>query len=224
MKETPSQTHYLPIEMRCISLIKALDKGPKFDPSHDYLHFLRVRNLALKLSSYEKSAPIEFHVLMPAAWLHDLNAPEKDSPDRKKGSVISAAAALKQLKEWDYPEEYYSGIAHAIEAHSYSANIPPLTMEAKLLQDADRLDALGVLGIVRCFSVGGRLNRPFYDESDPAADHRAPDDSVYTLDHFQKKLFNLPDLMQTDSGRKLALERMETLKQFIRNLKTELFL
>jgi len=91
-------------------------------------------------------------------------------------------------------------VYHAIEAHSYSANIPTRTLEAEVVQDADRLDSLGAIGIARCLLVGGRLNLQMFNHDDPFCDEREPDDSRYTVDHFYAKLFKLPETMKTEAG------------------------
>ncbi len=78
-----------------------------------------------------------------------------------------------------------------IEAHSFSANIETRTLEAKILQDADRLDAIGVIGAARCFYIAGRMGSALYDSNDPMAENRPLDDKNYALDHFRTKLFNL---------------------------------
>jgi uncharacterized protein len=111
---------------------------------------------------------------------------------------------------------------HAIEAHAFSANIHPRTKEAKILQDADRIEALGALGIARCFAVSGLLARPLFDPEDPFAERRQLDDSRFAIDHFAQKLLKLPETMQTETGRTLALERVNVMHGYLRQLASEL--
>jgi uncharacterized protein len=106
-------------------------------------------------------------------------------------------------------------VTHAIEAHSFSANIEPQTVEAMILQDADRLDALGAVGIARVFYVGGRIGRALYHGDDILADNRALDDLNYSLDHFQTKILKLPESMKTAPGRRIAGERAAFVRIFI---------
>ncbi len=106
-------------------------------------------------------------------------------------------------------------VAHAIMAHSYSAGIEPRSIEARILRDADRLDALGAIGIARTFAVSGRLGRPLYDVTDPEAMRRPLDDASYALDHFAAKLLKLEDGMLTETGRYLAKQRTEFMRQFL---------
>lgn len=191
----------------------------KHDPSHRLDHFKRVRNTVIKLSMSEKA---DLAILIPACWLHDLVPIKKSSEDRKNASKLSAAAAIDYLRSIEYPEDYFQKIAHAIEAHSFSANIDALSLEAKILQDADRLDAIGAIGIARCFSCGGSMNRPLYDINDPFAKNRKADDSLNTLDHFFEKLLLISNTMKTESGKKEASVRQEFLESFIEQLKNEI--
>lgn len=112
--------------------------------------------------------------------------------------------------------------AYLIEAHSFSANIVPTTIEAKIVQDADRLDALGAIGIARCFSVAGRLSRSFYNEEEPIVISRSLDDQNYTLDHFFVKLLKIPHTLHTESAKKEAAQRLEFMKAFVDQFSLEL--
>ena len=114
------------------------------------------------------------------------------------------------------------GISHAIEAHSFSARIEAKTIEAKVLQDADRLDALGAVGLARTLMLGGEMRRSFYDQKDPFCDRRKPNDSIFTIDHLFSKLFTLESTMQTESGRLEAQHRTNYLREFIEQLKSEI--
>ena len=111
---------------------------------------------------------------------------------------------------------------HAIEAHSFSAEIAPQSMEAKIVQDADRMEALGAIGLARVFAVSGALGVPLFDADDPFADARSLDDRAFALDHFQTKLLRLPDTMQTEMGRELARHNADFLIQFMAKLSAEL--
>ena len=105
-------------------------------------------------------------------------------------------------------------VAHAIEAHSFSAGIEPRTLEARILQDADRLDALGFMGVARCFYTAGRMGSSLYDPADPGGENRPLDDRRYALDHFPRKLLQLAQGFKTRAGQKLAMQRHDRLKAF----------
>jgi uncharacterized protein len=113
-------------------------------------------------------------------------------------------------------------VRHAIEAHSYSAGIAPRTVEAKVVQDADRLDALGAIGLARCIAVGAALGRPVYESRDPFCREREPDDRGASVDHFYTKLLKLAATMQTAAGRREAGRRTAFLHAFLAQLESEI--
>jgi uncharacterized protein len=196
-----------------------LRREAKVDPAHDLDHVKRVVANSRRIGELEGA---DAGILLPAAWLHDCVVVEKDSPDRQQASTLAADRARRHLSALGYPGDHFDDIAHAIEAHSFSAGIEPTTLEAKVLQDADRLDALGAIGVARCFMVGGALRRPVYDERDPFCRQRAADDERATIDHFFTKLLTLPRTMQTAAGRHEAERRARFLKQFLDQLESEL--
>jgi len=198
---------------------KIIESSLGDDPAHDLLHFKRVVKIAKRLCDIENA---DLNVVLPAAWLHDLIVIPKNDMRRSIASRLSSEAAIEFLAKLNYPEIYFKDIAHAIESHSFSANLKPQTLEAKIVQDADRLDALGAIGIARCFAVAGVLKRSLYNFSDPTCLNRISDDGLYTLDHFYIKLFKLPDLLQTRAGRQEGEKRLLIMKQFIEDLKSEI--
>jgi uncharacterized protein len=189
------------------------------DADHDRAHVERVVTTATRLAQETEANAA---VVVPAAWLHDCVVVPKDDPARDAASTRAAKAAGQFLEEAEYPAELIPSIRHAIAAHSYSAGIPPETLEAKVVQDADRLDALGAIGIARCFMVGGALDRPLYAPDDPFCDDRPPDDATYTLDHFYDKLLGLPATMQTEAGRAEAERRAAFMRTYLDQLRDEI--
>lgn len=189
------------------------------DVAHDLEHVRRVVANARALAAAEKART---EIVLPAAWLHDCVTVPKDSPQRASASRLAAAQAVSWLREWGWPEKWLPEIAHAIEAHSFSADLAPRTIEARVVQDADRLDALGATGLARCLMLGGALGRPLYAAADPFCENRPPDDRVSAVDHFYTKLLKLEGLMQTASGRREARRRTEFLQAFLAGLKREI--
>jgi uncharacterized protein len=189
------------------------------DVAHDVAHTLRVVATAKRLAKVERA---RLEIVVPAAWLHDCVVAAKDSDRRSTASASAARKAVSFLEEVEYPEKYLPAIRHAIEAHSFSANIRPETVEAKVVQDADRLDALGAIGIARCMMVGGQLQRPLYHLEEPFPQERAPDDGRYTLDHFYAKLLKLAHTMHTAAGKAEAQRRTQFMRTFLRQLETEI--
>ena len=189
------------------------------DPAHDLSHVRRVVQNTLKLTTTEGGDPA---ITIPAAWLHDCVSVAKNSSLRNQASRLAAEEAVCFLTSVDYPADLLPQIYHAIEAHSFSANIQTKSLEARIVQDADRLEAVGAIGIARCFLTGGSMGTPLYDPTDPFAQTREPDDRRYTLDHFYCKLLGLADTMQTDAGRAEAQKRTDYMKSFLQQLGTEI--
>jgi len=191
------------------------------DAAHDRAHVQRVVSTVRSLAE-EEGARLD--VVVPAAWLHDCVVVPKDAPERAQASTLAADAARSFLEAEGYADATGAdpdAIHHAIRAHSYSAGIPPETTEAKVVQDADRLDALGAIGIARCMMVGGSLGRVLYDADDPFCEARTPDDGTYTLDHFYTKLLSLPETMQTAAGRAEAERRAAFMRTYLDRLREE---
>ncbi|WP_103020709.1 HD domain-containing protein [Salinibacter altiplanensis] len=189
------------------------------DAAHDRAHVERVAATARRLAQSETA---QMDVVMPAAWLHDCVVLPKDAPDRASAARRAADTARDFLTDEGYPEQWIPDIEHAIAAHSYSGDTEPETAEAKVVQDADRLDALGAIGIARCFTVGGALDQSLYNLDDPFCDDRAPEDDAYTLDHFYAKLLRLPETMRTDAGRTEAKRRAAYMRSYLERLDGEI--
>lgn len=197
--------------------LKAMDD--QFDPGHRVDHLYRVYVNACLLAETES---IDWRVVMPAVWLHDCVAVSKKSAQRHQASRQSADAAIAFLKTQSYDARYFDAIAHCIEAHSFSADIKTKTLEARLVQDADRLDSLGAIGIARVMMVGSQLGSVLYHQDDIKADHREIDDKQYIVDHFYKKLLNLHASFKTESGRIQALQRTQYMKDYLDRLVAEI--
>lgn len=203
------------LERRCLEQLAAVGG----DAAHDLEHIRRVVTNARGLAA---SQGARLEVVLPAAWLHDCVTVPKDSPRRTEASRLAAAQAVAWLREWNWPEVFLADIAHAVEAHSFSAGLAPRTIEAKVVQDADRLDALGAVGLARCLMLGGALGRPLYAAGDPFCEQRAPDDRTACVDHFYAKLLTLEATMQTEGGKKEARRRTEYLRGFLAELRREI--
>lgn len=182
------------------------------DGAHDINHLNRVWNVAQTLLADHPEA--DAMVVQAAAYLHDLVNLPKNHPDRAQASTMAARLACERLAEAGFPAEKLAGVAHAIEAHSFSAGITPTTIEAQIVQDADRLDALGAVGLARLYYTAGRMGSAFAHPTDPLAEHRELDDQAYALDHIERKLATLPASMQTDAARRLGEARMVMLRAF----------
>src|SRR4051794_23805182 len=189
------------------------------DTAHDEGHVRRVVANARKIAAAEGA---DLAVVLPAAWLHDCVVIAKNSAERSSASRLAGERAGGFLRAAGYPAEHIAAIEHAIEAHSFSAGIAPQTLEAKVVQDADRLEALGAVGIARTLITGGANGTPFYDLTEPFPITRAADDRTSIIDHFFTKLLLLADTMQTGAGRAAAQQRAQFLKQFLTQLGNEI--
>jgi len=190
------------------------------DAAHDLSHIYRVVKNARLLT--EKEGAGDLAIIIPAAWLHDCVVVAKDSPQRPFASRLAAETAVSFLKSIAYPGQYHDPIAHAVAAHSFSARIPCETVEAKLVQDADRLDSLGAIGIARCLQIGVGMKRPLYAPSDPFCKQREPNDDTATIDHFYTKLLTLAGTMQTSAGRIEADCRTAVMQDWLAQLEQEI--
>jgi uncharacterized protein len=188
------------------------------DPAHDFEHVMRVYNNAQKIAKKEKANQ---KLVLTASLLHDIVSYPKSSKRSKFSSIDSAKKSKIILKNYDFSEEEIIIISNAIRDHSFSQNKIPETLEGKILQDADRLDALGAIGIARVFSTSGSLNRSFYNINDPFCNKRNPDDNLWAVDHFFNKLLKLESTMNTKSGKIEAKKRTKVLKEFLKQLKNE---
>ncbi|MDL8761681.1 phosphohydrolase [Escherichia coli] len=184
------------------------------DAAHDLCHFRRVWATAQKLAADDD---VDMLVILTACYFHDIVTLAKNHPQRQRSSILAAEETRRLLREEfaQFPAEKIEAVCHAIAAHSFSAQIAPLTTEAKIVQDADRLEALGAIGLARVFAVSGALGLAL-------AQHRPLDDKRYALDHFQTKLLKLPQTMQTARGKQLAQHNAQFLVEFMAKLGAEL--
>jgi uncharacterized protein len=199
--------------------VKLLDvSSDEEDGAHDLSHMMRVWRNA-KLIQQEEGGDLE--VLAAAVLLHDCVQVAKDSPLRSKASVLAANEARVRLEALGWEPPRIDTVACAIESHSFSAGVAPTSIEGCILQDADRLDAIGFCGIARCFYTAGRLGSRLYDLADPLAKTRPLDDGRNALDHFPKKLLTLEGSFKTRKGQELAGERHRQLDEFYRGMLSE---
>ncbi len=196
-----------------------LSRDSLFDSGHRIDHVRRVLHNALTLASHEDA---QIDIILPAVWLHDCVPVDKHSPKRSMASQLSADYALSLLSQWSYPSSLLQPIHHAIAAHSFSANITPTTLEAKIVQDADRLDALGAIGIARVIMVGAQHNNALYAADEPFPSTRALDDKQFIIDHFYTKLLTLHQSFHTTSGKNEAMKRTQIMQQYLDTLGHEI--
>lgn len=187
------------------------------DAAHDFDHVLRVLTLAERIAGAEGA---DLEIVRTAALLHDVARAETGGTD-----VCHAQAGAQRAREIlrASPPERVEAVARAIAAHRFRRGPAPVTLEAKVLFDADKLDAIGAVGIARAYTVGGQRNSrlwadvpPDYSEGDlsSARDHTPAHEFVF-------KLSKLKDQMYTETGRVIAQERHAYMVGFFERLGQE---
>ncbi len=188
------------------------------DPAHDWAHVGRVAATAKQLA---ENQDVNIECVLAGVYCHDLVNLPKDHPDRKNASTLAAKEAEPLLVKAGFNQQEILIIQKAIIEHSFSKGLKPSCLEAAIVQDADRLDALGAIGILRCAAVNTQMKASFYDPFDPLAEMRLLDDKSFMLDHYFVKLFKLPELMNTPQAKAMGFQRIEFMKSFIDELMKE---
>lgn len=186
---------------------------------HDAFHTLRVLNLAERIAAKEGA---DMEIVQLAALLHDVDD-RKLSPETHETQGNARAFLLRQGMEAEKIEK----ICHIIAQISFkgSDTVAPDTLEGQCVQDADRLDAIGAIGIARTFAFGGSRQRKMYDPAEPPVENM--DAAAYakneghTINHFYEKLLLLKDMMNTDSAKEIAAARHAYMEEFLREFYAE---
>lgn len=191
------------------------------DLAHGWEHVYRVYKLALYIAEQEGADPF---IVALAALMHDLGRSVEASKELHHADV-SVMLASELLLAQGVSMDTQEAILHAIAAHSFSRGIEARTIEARVVRDADRLDSLGAIGILR-WAITGTLRRTSqthsYHPDDPFAEHHELDDHRYMLDHFYSKLLKLGDTMGTETGRILAQRRTAFMHDYLNEMREEL--
>jgi len=198
--------------------------APPADLAHDGDHLLRVYRWAVRLAP---EAGADLDLAGAAALVHDLIEVPKESAQRAHGGELSATASAPLLAEVGYRDDEVAVVVEAVRTSSWSRGLAPTCPEGAVLQDADRLDAIGAIGTIRaCTTAHGMASRGvslrLYDPEDPLAVARAPDDRRYVLDHFRAKLLLLAGGMHTPSAQIEATRRHAFMVGFLDALDHEL--
>lgn len=189
------------------------------DPAHDWQHVCRV---VANVRAIAPEAGAREEIAVPAALLHELFNYPKDHPRSAESGDVCAERAAALLRGLSWPAEVVDAVAYAIRVHSFSRGLVPETREAQVLQDADRLDAIGAIGIARCFATCASMRRPFYAPDDPFCASRAPDDKQWGVDHFYRKLLRIPETLHTAPARRLAEGRVAFMRAYLEQLGREI--
>lgn len=184
----------------------------ELNPAHDWHHVQRVESLAETLLTRTPAA--DEGIVRPAVLLHDIGRAREDHGEIADHARWGAQKARELLDERGFEDDRIDAICHAIRVHRYSNAYEPETLEAELVCDADNLDALGAVGIARCFTYGGELGETIYDpDLPPSADDTAAGATQYN--HFYRKILRLTERMYTDAGREIAADRHAFVVDFL---------
>lgn len=202
----------------------AIGRCAASDPAHDELHLRRVvaNANALVSTMHAAAEPIDRFVVEAACWLHDCVQITKGQGRPGEAARRSAEQATAFLRHLDLASDTVAHIDSAIRTHSFSGGLPPESIEGAIVQDADRLDALGAVGIARFWVTMVSMGGTMYHPEDPAASSRPLDDRAWALDHIERKLLRLVDLMNTPAGRSEAVRRTAFLREYHREFLREL--
>ncbi|WP_267641486.1 HD domain-containing protein [Haloarchaeobius amylolyticus] len=188
-------------------------------PTHDWHHVQRVVANAERLAE-DAEQPVDEDVLLAAAWLHDIGRKREAQGDIDCHAEWGAAEARDILAEFEVPEATRDAVAHCIRAHRFSNDVEPASLEARLLSDADNLDAIGAVGLARTFAHTGELAQPIHDpDLSPEQDDSAAGQTA--LNHVHKKLLELESRMYTDAGKTAAADRHDFLETFVDRFEAE---
>ncbi len=189
------------------------------DPAHDWSHARRVLRLALDIAANESC---DRWVVAAASLLHDVVQYGKDTPTSGESSRASASLAVDVLLDSTAPPKLLIAVSEAIASHSYSSGVSAPSIESAILQDADRLDALGAVGLARTWTMTGVMGRAFADSAEPLPLSRPLDDRRFALDHFLGRLLSLHDSLITERGREIAQSRARLVEVYFAQLLEEL--
>ena len=198
-------------------VLRRLQMRMRQDTAHDVGHAIRVALWTVRLAA----PAITPRLCIATALLHDVVNLRKDDPARGLASSRSADVAADLLADLLEPEDVLAACS-AIRDHSYTRGVVPHTLLGRALQDADRLDALGVIGMFRCIVTGTQLGATIVDYRDPWAIARPLDDRRFCIDHVFVKLWQLRDTLHTDAARSEADRRIASMRRMLDELSSEL--
>ena len=189
------------------------------DAAHDLGHILRVARLARVLAKEEGA---DEEVCVAGALLHDLVYRPKNHSESPQTAQMAAELIPLWCQETVGLESRAGAIASAVASHSWSGGGTPASLEAAVVQDADRLEALGAIGVARVFATGASFGAGLWHPLDPWGTGRELDDKAWSLDHFERKLLKLAAGMKTGAGRRLAQPRQQAMLAYLEALRAEL--
>jgi uncharacterized protein len=216
--------------MKRILKIRRIVEKELSTSSHDLEHTIRVRNLALKIA--KNIDGVDFEVLELAALLHDIARVREDTDNTGliDHAILGSEMASDTLRGLGYPEELIGSVAKCIKTHRFRSNNLPETIEAKILSDADKLDAIGAVGIGRAFMIAGEYGEPLYKifDRDEYSENTLANGRIKNFRkhspniEFDMKLKRIPDRLFTEEARRIAKERIIFMENYFVRLEEEI--
>ncbi|QLG49972.1 HD domain-containing protein [Natrinema halophilum] len=188
-------------------------------PAHDWHHVQRVEALAETIVDRHAES-VDERIVRLAVFLHDIGRSKEDRGEIDDHATWGARESGRILHDFDEAPNAVERVQHCIRAHRYSNDIEPATLEAKLVSDADNLDALGAVGIARVFAHGGEIGTPIHGSSRSTTGDDAGTCATQ-YDHFYEKILDLPERMYTDVGRELAADRAAFVREYLERFDEE---
>ena len=186
---------------------------------HELSHTERVYNLG---SIFAKKEKADSDIVKAAAFLHDVARMKEEKGEIKCHAEEGAKMAREILEKTDFPKDKIAGVSECIRTHRYSKNLKAETKEAEIIQDADRLDALGAVCIARIFSHGGKNGRPIHNPDIKPREFYDGSAATSSINHFYEKILKIkPEMFNTESARKIAKHRYKFVENFIKEFLDE---
>ncbi len=204
---------------RIINYVKEKMNGES--TGHDWFHVERVYKTATRIAKSEKN--VDLFIVQTAALLHDLGDWKVNNSDKTEEEIIIAACRELRISKDDTLK-----VIQIIINMSFSKNVDSkkkLSLEGKIVQDADRLEALGAIGIARAFAYGGKKNRQIYNPNIKPINFKTTEEyrntEGHTINHFYEKLFKLRKMLNTKTAKQIALKREKFMKTFLKEFYAE---
>jgi uncharacterized protein len=205
------------------------------DPAHDIHHVMRVYRLCVHLA--KDQTQVNMDVLIPAALLHDIARKQEDHDPSGSidHAVLGAQQAEEMLRQLEFSDEAITAITHCIRTHRFRSDTQPMTLEAQLLSDADKLDVLGAVGVARSFMIAGQYREQIYSTTplneyihsnlvDGKPQGRIKDVTKHAPNlEYETKLQYIPEKLYTRKAKTIAQQRREYMKQFFHHLRREIY-
>ena len=186
---------------------------------HGFDHSERVYNMAIKIA---KAEDVDIDVIKVAALLHDIARKIESENKEKCHAEEGAKIAEEILEKTDFPKNKIPNVVHCIKVHRYSKGLKAETKEAEILQDADKLDALGAIITARVFSFDGKHNIPIYEPNNPPKNEYIPYGDSSGVNHLYEKVLKIkPETFKTKKAQEIAGGRSDFVKEFVERIKKE---